>query len=411
MYAKRVFAMVLSMAISEGEVAMSTHEDGVAGGPNGKEKVFSIDKNALLDKLDIRRYYEAELGSVKWNGNGQGMAKCPFHEDEDPSLSIEPESGVFHCRVCLKEGDVFAFHMAKHQVNFPVALREVAEKGGMETPIKKAGSEQPRVDPALSQEKAAKDYRPEDVGNAERFVDLHGRDLLCCAGAWFAWSGNCWEEDKTLHIYRLASGMQDIVLREAGEETDKKRQKALYKLGSSLGMKKTIDAMISLSRHHVAVTQDVFDRDPYLLNVLNGTVDLRTGQLLPHRREDRITKIAGAAYDPEAACPRWLAFLDTIFCGRQDLIRFVQKAIGYALSGDTGEQCFFILYGTGANGKSTLLDVVQSLLGGYALHSRMETFLAKKNDSIPNDLARLAGARLVTAVEIDKGRRLSESTI
>jgi putative DNA primase/helicase len=270
---------------------------------------------------------------------------------------------------------------------------------------------QPQADPALLAEKTAKDYRPGDVGNAKRFVDLHGDNLLYCAGSWFSWSGMRWEEDKTLHIYKLASGMQDIVLTEAALEVDEDRRVALGKVGKSLGMKKTIDAMISLSRHHVAVTQDVFDKDPYLLNVQNGTINLRTGELLPHVREDRITKIAGAAYDPEAACPRWLEFLDTIFDGRRDLIRFVQKAIGYALTGDVGEQCFFVLHGTGANGKSTLLDVVQSLFGDYALHSRMETFLTRKNDSIPNDLARLAGARLVTAIEIDKGRRLSESTV
>src|SRR5262249_3620969 len=139
-----------------------------------------------------------------------------------------------------------------------------------------------------------------------------------------------------------------------------------------------------------------------------GTIDLRTGQLQAHQQADLLTKCAPVAYDPEAPCPTWEVFLHRILAGNAELIRFVQKAVGYSLTGSTEEQCLFMLYGTGANGKSTFIQAIRALLGDYAQQTPTETLLSKSGDGVRNDLARLQGARFVAAVEAEGGRRLAE---
>ena len=147
------------------------------------------------------------------------------------------------------------------------------------------------------------------------------------------------------------------------------------------------------------------------MNVLNGTLDLRTGELRPHRREDLITKLAPVVYDHEARCPLFLAFLDRILAGNADLIAFVQRAVGYSLTGDVQERVLLILWGGGANGKSTLLETLRGMLGDYAMRTPTETLLVKREGAIPNDIARLKGARFVSASEADEGKRLAEAQI
>lgn len=168
---------------------------------------------------------------------------------------------------------------------------------------------------------------------------------------------------------------------------------------------------LAKSEPGVPVSADQLDAAPWVLNVLNGTLDLRTGQLRPHAREDLLTKLAPVAYDPGALCPTWEAFLSRILAGDVELIRFVQKVIGYSLTGSTQEQCLFILYGAGANGKSTLIQSISALLGDYARQTPTETLLVQRGDGVRNDLARLQGARFVSAVEVEGGRRLAEALV
>ena len=168
---------------------------------------------------------------------------------------------------------------------------------------------------------------------------------------------------------------------------------------------------MELAKFHLPVLPAAFDQPPWLLNVLNGTVDLHTGILHEHRREDLLTKLAPVVYDPDATCPRWEAFLMRIMGDNVELVAFLQRAAGYALTGDTREEVIFILYGTGANGKSTFLEVLRALLEDYARQADFTTFLARRSDGVRNDVARLAGARFVTAVEAASGRRLDEALI
>src|SRR5512135_3318320 len=177
--------------------------------------------------------------------------------------------------------------------------------------------------------------------------------------------------------------------------------KALLQWALKSEAKRQIDALIGLawSEPGVPVEPGQLNTDPMLLNVANGTLDLRTGALRPHRPEDLITKLAPVAYDPEAACPRWDAFLRRILDDDADLIRFVQRALGYALTGSVAEHVLFFLYGTGRNGKSTLLNVILALLGDYATTVDAGLLAAKRNQDHPTGLTDLDGRRFVPTAE------------
>jgi len=184
-----------------------------------------------------------------------------------------------------------------------------------------------------------------------------------------------------------------------------------------------VNGMLEMAAPHLARRPDDLDADPWQLNVLNGTLDLRTGELRPHRREDLITKLGPVKYEPGAQCPTFQQFLEDIFganpdadpdgSAAHDLIAFLQRAVGYSLTGVVREHVMFILWGGGRNGKSTLLDVLGFILGDYAMGTPADTFLAKDrgSGSIPNDIARLKAARLVTASETRSGKRLDEALI
>ena len=171
-----------------------------------------------------------------------------------------------------------------------------------------------------------------------------------------------------------------------------------------------IRAMVTLAQSEsgIPVLPQELDKDPWLLNVRNGTLDLRSGTLRPPQRSDMITRVIDVEYYPDAQCPTWLQFLNKVMDGNEGLITFLQQAVGYSLTGDTREQCLFFLHGKGANGKSTFIEAVTGLLGPYSKHTRPETFMAKKSDGVPNDLAELEAVRLVAAVELEEGRRLAE---
>jgi len=253
-----------------------------------------------------------------------------------------------------------------------------------------------------------------DLGNARRLVTLQGQDLRYSSQlGWLTWTGQRWEQDVSGVVERLAKATVRAIYREAAVCDDKDLREKIASHAQRSESDARIKAMIALARteEEVIVRQADLDTDRWLLNVDNGSVNLKTGELRAHRREDLVTKVVPIAFDPEAVCPTWLCFLERVADGNQDLIRFVQKSVGYSLSGDTREQCFFILHGTGANGKSTFISVVSALLGDYAKQTRTETLMAKRGDQIPNDIARLAGARIVSAIETEGGRRLAESLV
>lgn len=169
--------------------------------------------------------------------------------------------------------------------------------------------------------------------------------------------------------------------------------------------------LLSLASAHLRLAHKDLDTDPFLLNCMNGTLDLRTGELRPHSAGDYITKMINVAFDTNAQCPRWEAFLFEIFEEDLELISFVQRALGYSITGDVSEQVFFICYGTGANGKSTLTTLMTMLLGDYTTIAAPGLLVAKKHDSHPTELADLFRVRFVSTSEVKTDARWDEERI
>ena len=251
-----------------------------------------------------------------------------------------------------------------------------------------------------------------DLGNAERFVAQHSEKARYCYPwrKWLVWTGARWERDDAGQVHRLAKETVRSIYREASDEEDEDRRKALAKHARNSESETRIRAMVELAKSEIPVSPDSLDADPLLLNVANGTIDLRTGALREHRREDLITKLAPVEYYPGIAAPTWRAFLERVLPG-EELQGFVRRAAGYSATGDTSEQCMFIHHGPGANGKSTFQETIAAALGDYAMRTPTETLLVKRSGAVPNDVARLKGARFVTASETEEGRRLAESLV
>ena len=251
-----------------------------------------------------------------------------------------------------------------------------------------------------------------DVGNAERLVALHGLNIRHVPhfGRWLIWDGTRWCTDNTGEIERLAKETVQQIYREAASTQSGPEREAVADHAKRSEALSRIRAMMTLAKSEpgIPLIPEQLDADPWLLNVKNGTLDLRTGELQPHRREDLITKLAPVEYDPSAACPKFKSFLAHIMAGNDGLTHFLQKAIGYAMTGDTSEQVMFIFHGTGANGKSTLLNVVLDLLGNYAQQTPADALMIKRDSGASNHVARLQGARFVSAVEVESHRPLAE---
>ena len=254
-----------------------------------------------------------------------------------------------------------------------------------------------------------------DGGNGEAFKLLHGDRFRFdhTRRLWLVWNGRYWARD--------VDGAAD----RAALQTARKRRSAAASMIDSLSVKERIGwalwsesvwrrkAMLESARsmEGLATTSACFDRKHFLLTVGNGTLDLRAGKLRPVRPEDLITRASDIPYDATARCPEWERFLQAVFNGDAALINFVWRAVGYSLTGDTREQCLFLLFGLGANGKSTFLEILLRLLGHHAATTPFSTFMLQKNQGPRNDLAALHGARLVKAVETQRQAALDEPVI
>ena len=251
-----------------------------------------------------------------------------------------------------------------------------------------------------------------DLGNAERLVNRYGKDIRYCPSRrrWLIWNGTHWQWDDRNEIEQLAKLTVRGIFQEAVRAPDDKVSnigKHAVRSESAARIRAMID--LAQSETGVPILPKELDCDPWLLNVANGTLDLRTGFLKPPTRGDMITRKIDVPYYSGAECPLWLRFLNTSMNGNADLVQFLQRAGGYSLTGDTREQVLFFSYGRGSNGKSTFTEAMTGLLGEYSKHTRAETFMLKKADaSANNDLADLEGVRMVAAVEFEEGRRLAE---
>ena len=252
-----------------------------------------------------------------------------------------------------------------------------------------------------------------DLGNAERLKDHAGADLrfVWVWDSWMVWDGRRWKRDAGGEILRRARDTVRALATMAEALDDEKQRAGLVKHALKTESAGKLQAMVKLGACLLGEEPAAFDQRPWLLNCLNGTIDLSTGKLGPHRRSDLLTKLVSVEFDPAATCPRWEAFLLQVMDGNPEMAAFLQRAVGYSLTGATVEQVLFLLYGTGANGKSTFTETLRALLADYATQAEFTTFLARTSDSVRNDIARLVGARFVSASEAEGGRPLAEAVV
>jgi putative DNA primase/helicase len=261
-------------------------------------------------------------------------------------------------------------------------------------------------------------YSYDDTGNAHRFTDSFGEVVRYSyiRKNWYYYDGKIWVIDQEGKIKTLADQVIEKMKKETvyvpeGED-EEEMKKALTKHIKATRNNRGKTNMIKESEHLLPVKPSAFDSDPHLFNVQNGYLDLKTGTLHDHDKDKFFTKISNVEYTDKADCPLWLEFLDTIFNGDKSLINYMQRAVGYSLSGSTEEQMMFILYGNGRNGKSVFLDIVTELFGNYSANIQPQTIMVKQQSNNANpDIAKLAGARLVTTTEPNEGVRLDEGLV
>ncbi len=259
-----------------------------------------------------------------------------------------------------------------------------------------------------------------DLGNARRLARQYGNSLRWSEGlGWMTWNKRVWERDGAVGAHARVFELTDIMRIEAEDlgTIDAEAGEAYYAWAMRSQNKPRLDAAVKLAQFVPPITAQTeqFDTNPMLVTCNNGTMNLDAWRMYEPRRADHITKQVHVDFRADSTCPRWLAFLDRIFAGDAELIAFVQRALGYSLTGHTGEQVLFLCYGTGANGKSTLLSTARYVFGDYAANADFSTFLVGRNQQTGggarSDLARLAGSRFVCAVEPDDGARFSESVV
>ena len=238
---------------------------------------------------------------------------------------------------------------------------------------------------------------------AVAFTAQHAEDWRFVAGwgYWLVWTGLRWERESTLLAYDLARH----ICRDAATACRNAKLRAKLSAASTVA---AVERLARADRAHAATTE-IWDRDPWALNTPGGVVDLHTGNVTPHDRALAMTKITAAT--PRGDCPTWRGFLATVTGGDPDLQSYLQRMAGYCLTGVTSEHALFFLYGTGANGKSVFANTLTAILGDYATVAAMDMFMATTSERHPTDMAGLRGARVVTSIETEQGRRWAESKL
>jgi P4 family phage/plasmid primase-like protien len=279
-------------------------------------------------------------------------------------------------------------------------------------------ADDPPATPEPSQQRPAPkggpQWRVTDSGNGERLVARHGRDMRYCGPwkCWLYWDGARWTRDDIFRVRSWTKQVARNILAEALPIQDRELRDSVIAWSQRSESTAARTAMLTAAESEVGIPVLPNDMDThlFLLNVLNGTIDLHTGLMKRHERNDVLTKLAPVRYDPTATCPTFMAFLERVLPDPEVRL-FVQRAVGYCLTGDVSEQCLFFLHGGGANGKSTLLTVLQALMGDYARQAAPELLVNRNGERHPTELADLFGARAVMSIEVDEGKRLAESLV
>ncbi len=352
----------------------------------------------LLEELLQSRHIEYRTQPLDGNGvTWYHVEKCPFHNDE-----CHP----FECGVGQKLPDGPYAGKCFHAETEPRGWQEWKVALGLT--FSKNGQ-------SLNPKDKNGPFPLTDAGNAELFAALYGHILRFdhARNRWLIWEEHRWAPDSDGEVRRLAKKAARVRYRTALdiEDLDLRGKTASSAVRSE--SRQRLDACLALARseHPIADSGMTWDPDPYLLGVANGVVDLRTGMIRSEHPDDRLTMQVPVQYDVKAECPRWQQFLHQVFQRDGELIGFVQRALGYSLTGSVREQVLFLCYGTGSNGKSVFLDMLRNVLGDYAMNIPFTVLELQQRPSLTNDLASMAGRRLVTFSETNESTRLNEARI
>lgn len=349
-------------------------------------------------------------------GETNGKSQCPNCKTESAFSMSEFNGGpVFFCTNGCEEEDIYGAIIElsvskKGQAQAKPALRQSNRKTEVRPQV---------IGFALNIDDLDSDAGRNDNSNATRFVDEFENRIRYVVewDSWLYWDKRRWREDsKSVAVTKLArqyaKGLWSLIgkIAESGVSRDElgKVQSFIRKSNDS----NSIHAMLKLAKadDRVAVNSDKLNSNPFLLNVKNGTIDLRTGELKPHCQDDLITQLADVEFDKDAKCPQWRETLELIFDNDFELIEYVQKLVGYSASGDTGEHILPICYGAGENGKSTLWNPIESILGDYSILAPESLLLGHKN-AHPTEKALLYQKRFVPVSEPPEDARLKESLV
>lgn len=254
------------------------------------------------------------------------------------------------------------------------------------------------------EDKPKRKFKLTEMGNAERIAYEYGHVIKYINDiGWFIWDGKRWKVDTKKEIERITAKVLRS-LSKSEDEAESKWSRMCERRNIRMNSIKDLMPLVPGERGD-------FDRHKFLFNVENGVVDLKTGKLLQHDRELGLTKITNITFDENAKCPEWLKFLDQIFLGDQALVEYMQRLIGYSLTGDISEQIMMFLVGGGSNGKSTFINTIKDLMGDYGKQAKSDTFIKKKESGANNDIARLVGSRFVSAIESEEGEKLADSFV
>jgi len=400
--------------------------------------------STISAKIPIMKVCEAYgfLPTLRAGNDGEYYGPHPVHgSDNGHNFWVNENEGVWCCHrtghdsggdslmlIAMMEGiiDCTEAHKGTKALSgekFFKAIEAAKAKGLLSQEDYNSWVVERAQDPtaAATEEVAEERYTPvltgdfiyTDAGNAERFAGMWGCTVKHTPEkGWLVWDGKRWINDERL-LYEKARETVLNIIEDAKNAKDDREIKAILGYVKSSLSRGKLSAMTELANGCGPCISHLndFDQDPWLVNCDNGIVDLKTGGLLPHNPDRMLTKMAAVIHNQSAECPKWLAFVNTIFQGNQELIRYVQKLAGYTLTGLVTDRLLIILHGPGRNGKTTFMNVISQILGDYAGSINLKALSIQKYSGIPNDIAKIAFCRLVTASEGAEGQKLNVSLI
>ncbi len=325
-----------------------------------------------------------------------------FREKWDQKRGIDTYGNITIARACAACAEVYEPRKYSDDASLAIAFFQDGRVGA-------------------SIEQGAKTYDMTDTGNAHRLYDKYGKVLRYSYNRkkWYFWTGKVWTLDENGEVKKLADEICEELKREAWNIQDDDLQEQALKFAKKTASSNAKEAMIKECQHlnDIPASPDSFDAYTDYLNCQNGIINLRNGELIPHDPNFMMSKICDCEYDVTHKTPKmWMKFLDDVTNGDKELQEYIQRSIGYSISGSNAEQCAYFLYGMGNNGKSTFLDTIADILGNYAMNVQPDTLmlqsrLGSSGGGANSDIARLKSARFITCEEPTEGMRLNEGLL